>query len=83
MKINKGVIIQKIGKKVTIFDGEKSALYTLNETATFLFLRIKDNVKSEKIIEDLAQKYKISVGVAKKDVEEFIESLKKKKIIFQ
>ena len=40
-KINQGFVTQKINNKTTIFSGEDSVLYTLNETAALIFSGIK------------------------------------------
>ena len=48
-KINKGFIVQKVGNKQTIFDGEESALYTFNKTGSLIFEKIKLGWEKEKI----------------------------------
>lgn len=80
-KISKGFISQKIGKKLTIFDGEESALYTFNETASLIFGKLKKGFEKDKIIGLLIKKYKINKKKAEKDVNEFLNELKKNKII--
>jgi hypothetical protein len=80
-KINKGLINQTLAGKMTIFDGEKSTLYTFNETSSFIFGAIKSGKDSE-IIKDLVTKrYKIDKKIAGQDFEELIEELLSKKII--
>lgn len=73
--IQKGYITQRIGDKITIFDSENSLLLTLNSTATFIFDRLKKGVESKKIAVDLANKFDVSEENAKKDIDEFIETL--------
>lgn len=80
-KINKGFISQKMGKKLVIFDGERSVLYTLNETGSFIFKKLKLGWAKQKIIDGLANKYRIQGDAAKKDVEDFILELESKKIV--
>ncbi len=80
-KINKGFIVQKLDGKITIFDGEKSMLYTFNETASFIFQKIKKGIGEKEIIQALVKKYKIKEDRAKKDVKEIIKDLLVKKII--
>lgn len=80
-RINKGYIIQKIGNKTTIFDSEKSALYNFNETATFIFEKLKKNWQEEKIAVKLSQIYNTDHKTAQRDVSEIISGLLKKKIL--
>ena len=79
--ITKGLITQKLDNKTVIFDGEESVLYTFNETASYIFSKIKTKWDEEKIILSLVKKYGIKEKRAKKDVGELIAGLKKKKII--
>lgn len=81
MKINKGFIIQKLDDKTVIFDGEESVLYTFNETASFIFQKLKIGWDEEKIVETVIKKYGIKKEKAKKDFNELISDLKKKEII--
>ena len=80
-KINKGYIVQKLDNKTVIFDGEQSVLYTFNETASFIFQKIKSAMDDYKIIEVLANKYSITASQAKNDLQRLIKDLKRKKII--
>lgn len=80
-KINKGFIVQKLDGKITIFDGEESALYTLNETASFIFEKLKKNWDTTQIVESLVKIYKIKEKKAKTDVKDLLTELKRRKII--
>jgi len=80
-KIIKGLIQQKLGDKTVIFDGEESVLYTFNETASFIFQKLKLGWEEEKIIKTLVKKYQIKEKRAEKDVNDLISDLLKKKII--
>ena len=80
-KINKGFITQKIGGKVTIFAGEESTLFTLNETGAYIFQGIKLGWDKEKIISKLISIYDITEADAKKDLKLFIETLLEKNIL--
>lgn len=81
-KINKGLITQKIDNKTVIFDSEESLLYTLNETAAIIFLKLKKGLSESEIIQIMVKKYQIKEEKVKKDLIEFLSDLKKKKIIF-
>ncbi len=80
-KIKKGFIIQKIDDKTVLFDGDKSILYTFNETASYIFQKIKSKWDEKKIINALVKRYKVTEKRAEKDVQELIGELKKKKIL--
>lgn len=80
-KINKGFIQQKLDDKMVIFDGEESVLYTFNETASFIFQKLKLGWDNKKIIDGLVKKHQIKEKRAEKDVNELISDLLKKKII--
>lgn len=80
-KVVKGLISQKMGDTLTIFDGERSVLYTLNETASFIFKKIKSGQNEQDIVRQLVKKYKIKPDKAKKDAKKFVEDLKKKGIV--
>lgn len=80
-KINKGFISQNIGSKITIFDPELSFLYTFNETAAFIFRKLKMGAPIEAIVKDLMKKYKIGKAKAEKDTKNLLRDLLEKKII--
>lgn len=79
--ITKGLITQKLDNKTVIFDGEESILYTFNETASYVFLKIKAKWDEKKIVLSLVKRYGVKEERAKKDVKELIKDLLKKKII--
>lgn len=81
--IKKGFIIQKLDQKANIFDGEESVLYTFNETATFIFAKLKQGWTKEKIVESLVKKYGIKRKRAQKDLDALVNDLLTKKIITQ
>ena len=81
IKLKKGLISQKIGNTINIFDGEKSTIYSFNQTATFIVERIKQGLSKENIISLVSKKYSVQKNLAEKDFNEFISELKSKKII--
>jgi len=80
-KLNKGFIIQEIENETVIFDGENSVLFSFNETASFIFRRLKKRQEPEKIAHQLAKTYEVSEATAFKDVNSLIGKLAKKDII--
>lgn len=82
-KINKGFISQKLDGKMTIFDGDESVLYTFNETASYIFARLKSGWEEKRIAEMVAKKYKINPKKAHEDLKDLLTDLRRKKIITQ
>ncbi|MFN4212722.1 MAG: PqqD family protein [Microgenomates group bacterium] len=80
-KINKGFIIQKLDDKTVIFDGEASVLYTFNETASFIFQKLKRGWDEDKIVSSLVKKYQVREERVREDFKQLVEELLKKKII--
>lgn len=80
-RLKKGFLVQKLNNELMIFDEEKSLLYTLNETASFVFSLIKKGFDEEEIVEKMIKKYQIKKIRAQKDVKELINDFLKKKII--
>lgn len=80
-QINKGFITQKIDNKITIFSGEDSTLFTLNETAAYIFQGLKLGWNKQKIVNRLIDSYKITDKKANDDVDEFTKILLEKKIL--
>jgi len=80
-KLQKGFVVQRYPKKLVLFDSETSTMYTLNETARFIFDRIKKGLEKKKIIADLAKRYAIAESRARKDVEDIFTNFLKHKIV--
>lgn len=80
-RLNKGIIVQKLDGKTTIFDGEESVLYTFNETASFIFSKFKLGWDNYQIVKSLIKKYGINESKAEKDLYELFTDLRSKKII--
>lgn len=78
---NKSVIFQKIDDKLVGFDIEKSALYTFNETAEFIYKKIVAGAKEDVIAKQLAKKYNVEEKTARKDIMELKKDLKKNGIL--
>lgn len=82
-KINKGFIIQKLANKITMFDGEESLLYSFNETASYVFSRLKLGWEKNKITGELPKVYAVTLEEARRDVENLIADLLSRKVITQ
>jgi len=80
-KINKKFIIQKLDGKTVIFDGEKSVLFSLNETASFMFQKIKAGWDREKIVSTLVKTYAVQKKKVEEDLNKMINDLVKKRVL--
>ncbi len=74
-QIQKGIVCQKLEEKTVIFDNEKSYLYNLNETASYIFLQLKKSSDEKKIRELMVKRYDVTVKQAQKDVTSLISQL--------
>lgn len=79
--IKKGQIVEKIGNKIRIFDPEKSELYSLNESASYIFGKIRSGAKKNEIIRLLKKKYGLTTIQAKHDYSNLVKEMRKRKII--
>lgn len=81
-KPNKNLILQKMDSSFVGFDTDKSYLYTFNETAEFIFKKIKLGWDEEKIVLYLAKKYEVDLPTLRTDVKKIIKDMLKNKILF-
>jgi len=56
-------------------------LFTFNETASYIFAKLKSGWDEEKIALGLTKKYEVKKEDAKKDIATLIAKMKKKKIM--
>ena len=70
-----------MGKDTVIFDGEESVLYTFNETAAFIFRKLKLGSSIAEIVKAMVMKYKIKETEAETDTKDLLRDLLAKKII--
>lgn len=81
LKLTKGFIAQKIGADITLISGEQNKIYTLNETASFIYQGIKKGMNPEDIAKNLSKEYQIEVTKATKDVDKVVTFFILKKIL--
>lgn len=81
MKIKKGLLIEKLGKKYVAYDNNTSTLHELNETAFLILQELKKGKTKRDIIKKLISEYKISGNQAKTDLEGFVSELNNKDLI--
>lgn len=75
------MIAQKIQENEVIFDSEKSLVYTLNETATFIFNKVLLKKNEEEIAKSIVKEYSVDQPKAIKDISEAIDDMVKKRIL--
>ncbi|EKE14403.1 MAG: hypothetical protein ACD_12C00523G0002 [uncultured bacterium] len=80
-KINKDLLFERKGKKVTIFDPEKSTIILMNETGSFILNQIKKDIDIHNIVNILGKKYNQTEKKLYRDTAIFLKELKKLKII--
>lgn len=81
-KIKKDLIIEKIDNKIVIFDSKQLILFSFNETGSYIIKKIKSGDSTDKIIKGMVKKYRIKKDLAKRDLDEFLSSLLKKRLVF-
>lgn len=86
MKIKDGFVLRELGGQyIVVAIGEASKNFNgiihLNETGAFLFNQLKENLDENTLIERLLNEYEVDLNQAKNDVKEFVERLKKAKLI--
>ena len=80
-QIRKDLIVQKLDNKTVVFDSDKSLLFTLNETASYIFRKLKGGADEKKLVFLFAKRYSVSVTQAEKDIRTCITDMEKKKIL--
>ncbi|MCX6731057.1 MAG: PqqD family protein [Candidatus Roizmanbacteria bacterium] len=80
-KVNKNLIVQKLEDSVVLFDSDASVLYTLNETATYIFTLLKKNVSKKDIVAQMKKRYGLDEKKMTADFDEVFNDFVKKGII--
>ncbi len=80
-QVKKGYITQREDDNIIIFDPEESTIFTLNKSAAFIFDLIKKGAIKKEIISKVAKRYNIKLSQAQADLEEYLDTLIKNKII--
>lgn len=86
MRIKEGYVIRTVGDKhIVIPIGEASiefkGIMTLNESGALLFQALKEDVNEAFLVNKLMSTYDVDDELAKKDVETFIEKLRKHQLL--
>ena len=81
MKIKKGVLIQKMGKTFVAYDNQETVMHELNETAYLILSQLEKGKTKGEILKKIIGEFKTTRLEAKKDLEEFLQVLKKADLI--
>lgn len=86
MKIKKGFVCRAIADQyVVVALGETSKQFNgiiqLNETGAFLFNTLKDEHTEEELLNLMLNEYDVTSEIAKRDIHNFIEILKKEHLL--
>jgi len=80
-KVKKSFIVQKMGDKTVLFDNDSSILYTLNETANYIFSQLKKGLSKSEIIQKMMKRYGIKEKKLSSDFDDVVKDLIKKEIL--
>lgn len=80
MKVNKDLVLRKLGKKyVVIATGELSnkfhGMIRLNETGASMFNLLKEETTKEELLDNLLKEYKVDRSILVHDVDLLINTL--------
>ena len=86
MRIQKDFIMREIGGDHIIIPTGKSALefnglITINEVGVFLWDLLQQDVSMEDLVHGLLSEYEVEEEVAREDIQEFLDTLVKGKIL--
>lgn len=87
MRLKKELVLRQIGNDFIIVEPEQdqvdlSKVYTLNETAAWLWQQLRDRDFTQEVMVDLLlSEYDVSVGRANEDAVQLIEIFKKQGLL--
>ena len=83
MKVKENYIAKRVLENDIVIDisGKKKNLIKLNETAAFMFEKLKDGIELDELIKIVVDTYEIDITTAKDDVNNFVNELKKLEVL--
>jgi len=86
MRIKDGFILRQVaGNYIAVAVGAESidfnAMVTTNDTGAFLWKKLQTETTEEELLEALTSEYDIDAETAKADISEFLEELRKGKLL--
>lgn len=79
--IKSNLVERDLGDEIVIMTPEGKEIHSLEKTACWIWIKIKEGIIPEKIISLLINEYSIDEKQAKEDFSDFVESLRKKGIL--
>jgi len=83
MRVKKGVLIQKLGNTFVAYDNDASVMHELNEVGYIILSEIEKGKGKKEIFKKIMKDFAINEKDAKKDLDEFIQGLKKADLIVE
>ena len=83
MKLNDLITYREVEDSVIIITPWDNAMHILEDTGKFIFENMLKGVDEERMLDMIIEEYDVSKDEAKKDLNEFINSLKFKKIFIE
>ena len=80
-RVSDRVVYREIDDKIVLINLDSGFYYSLNEVGCFIFNRILKSKEVGDILDEIESSFEVSKGEAREDIEEFVESLKREKII--
>lgn len=71
-KQSPSVLTQKVGDRVVLLNPNTGKIYSLNDTASFLWNSLSNKNSFQNLIDVLYSNYDISVNDARKDIKKFL-----------
>lgn len=86
MKIQPGFVLKEVADSFVIVPTgarivDFSAMITINETGAFLWSKLAEDITEEELVEAVLGEYDIDRETATRDVADFVEVLKSKKVL--
>ena len=80
-KVSDRVVFREIDDKIVMIHLDSGFYYSLNEVGCFIFNQLLKSRDIDDILNEIQSSYEVPKGEAREDIEEFVESLMKEKII--
>jgi hypothetical protein len=82
-KINPDIIYKIFEDEVHVLDYKTANIYTLNETASFIWKQLLKVATKKELVEKMKKEFDVSEKIIKKDIEEFLNEYLEKEFIIK